>query len=480
MSLVCVLLVPCFLWVCAAHVGAAEEKKQEKKEEEKKEEEKRTICTLFLGNDDHLEGDLLEIADGEVSLVFHPTEATKKLIKVELEKTRLIDFGNERSFREDWRRERLRLRDGSLLYGKFIKLTEKSIHFDFEDTGPVELPRSEVAELVRGSAEPRRGSRGAKHHVVVTTRGNVMSGDLSHGGDGLLTIARKDFKTTVHIKYIASILFPAADATAPEDKRLRSAVNTRRGSLISGTEPSFKDGRLALTTLGGRRVSLPVEEIVDVSFGTGDVRVPRRSVLVWGLNSDREDEFRSTINVIRKHLPAWRVVEDFSDLGDDFKKELARSSVLLVPEMEVWRGSAALFAPKFKNVAEDFLRRGGRVVFLGVNNHGTLGFLRNAGLADLVFVEYNMNPDSQGATVPFTDAGRMIAQGVGSSFVTANSTYFFGITGKIKVTAWAQSSSGTPIVARKIGLEWLIIMGMDYHEHNEQTERMLINALTQR
>jgi len=312
------------------------------------------------------------------------------------------------------------------------------------------------------------------------SNGNVLSGDLSQPREGQLTVNRKGLEATVPVESVRSILFPVRAPDQANEKRLRCAVNTRRGNLITGAEPGFEKDTVSLTTAGGQRVSVPADEVVDMSFSTGDVRLSRRSVLAWGRNCDREGEYRNTIGIIRKYLPAWRIAEDFSELDDNFRKELMHSSVLLIPEMEKMKFSGANLVKKLKPMAEGFLRRGGRIVVLGVNNHGITGLMKPLGFAELELVDYNVNPDSQGATVPFTDAGREISRGVGDSFVTANSTYFFTVKDSIKAQPLAQSSSGAPIVGRKVWLDGIIIMGMDYHEHNKQTERILINALTYR
>lgn len=471
-ALCCVLLI-----LAAAMTRAAEE------EEKPAEPQQINVHTFLLVNSDRLKGDLQSIANGRASLIFHPTETTNKHLTFDLAKAEHIHFGAERVFREDSFGERLRLRDGSLLYGKFLKLTDTSLHFEFEEGGELKIPRAELVEFIRGSVPPTRGRRDAMHHVVYVRNGDVLSGDLSQPEEGSLAVTRDDLKATVFVDSIASILFPFRDEPAADDgvkTQLRAAVNTRRGNLISGTEPVLMDKTLSLKIVGGQEINLPVEEIVDMSITAGGAPPTRRQIIAWGRNCDREGEFRNTVNIVKEYLPAWRVLEDFSDLDENFEETLMQSGVWLMPEMETFRFSGEKLNTRFKELAEVFLNRGGRIVILGVNNHGIIGFLKATGMADLDFVDYNRNPDSQGATVPFTEEGHRIARGIGDSFVTANSTYFFTIKHGIKVTPWARSSSGVPIMARRAGLDWVIMMGMDYHEHSEQTERILINAITYR
>lgn len=441
------------------------------------EEPEQKEYTFFLANSDHVNGRLLKIQDGKAFFTFHSTAFTKSLIKLDLRKLEHLDFGNERLFRKDSYGERLLLRDGSLLYGSFIKLTDRSLHFEVEEMGLLEVPRSEIAKLIRKGDDPGKSDVAPEAHVVATAEGDLLWGDLSQQEGGTLTISRKDLKATVRITSVVSVIFPVSARPPEKDERLMCRINTRRGSLIAGTDPKVEQRGFSLVPSGGRRVTVPIDNIVDVSFGTNNTRY-RRGILAWGAHCDRNDEYRKTINIIKKYLPAWRITEDFSKIDANFKKELMRSRVLLIPEQEKWTAPTSSQATLFKPLAEAFLSRGGTIIFLGVNNFGILGFLKTAELFDLDLVEYNRNPDSQGATVPFTEAGRKIAKGIGTSFVTVNSTYFLAIKKRIKATAFARSASGAPIVARRAGRGWIIAMGMDYHEHSKQTERLLINAIT--
>jgi len=170
----------------------------------------------------------------------------------------------------------------------------------------------------------------------------------------------------------------------------------------------------------------------------------------------------------------WPVVEDFSKLDEGFQEKLAKAGVLLVPEMERWERTGMQLADRFGTLAEGLLRRGGNVVIL-CPRQNQLPFLKAARIIALA-----AGGSRDGATVTFTKDGRRIAHGVGPSFRTTNSTQFYKVPGDKKVKALAQSSHGVPVVVRRVGSGWVIVLGMDYYKHSPQTARLLINAITYR
>ena len=108
---------------------------------------------------------------------FRPAAAPESSVAVELEQVRRIAFAGVRSGARADAAE-LRLRDGSVLYGKFVKLTETSLRFDAVDLGVVALQRRKIERLwaARNFAidvQPR-----ADCHLLVTTRGDTVSGNI--------------------------------------------------------------------------------------------------------------------------------------------------------------------------------------------------------------------------------------------------------------------------------------------------------------
>ena len=328
---------------------------------------------------------------------------------------------------------------------------------------------------------------------MYTKSGDILTGELSQNDAGGFVVSRDDLTATLEAGPGVSIVFPRADVAPqaaddpfehpqgrPEhgrrgdEKRIFGAAATRRGSTVIGADPEFDGTRMSLTLVGGGRVTLAADVLGEMSFSTRGGMLPHAGVLAWGRFADRDDEFKKTLEVLKRDLgPGWRIKEDFGDFDKAFEDALATSGALLIPEMEQWRGSEMALADRLKPLAEAFLRRGGNVVILGPSANAT-EFLKRAGLIDCT---YTTSSSSQ--KVSFTNAGARISAGVGASFQTANATFFYRAGGS-GVTSLAESSSGAPILARQVGRGWVIVLGMDYYKHNDQTARLLVNAVTYR
>jgi hypothetical protein len=489
-------------------------------------------CVVTLGNSDRMRGRLEKLADGR--LFFYPAVAPQTCVQIDLGKVDRLTFREPPKGEQPPKGELLTLRDSSVLCGRFVKLTADALHFDLEGTGPLAFPRSALNGLVAakvpralptpgdlprpppaatacGTArERRRRWRGApskaprdiKQHVVVLKSGAVLIGGLEQEAGGLLVVSGGAVEASFRYAAIANITFPGPSTAKPagsakkgpaldaeeEDEeegptarltgRLQSIVTTRRGTRLNGTDARLEDGRIALTLAGGHRVKLPLGEIVEMSFTSTGAAAVHRAVLVWGAYSDRSEEFPRTTAILKEHLGSgWQIAENFSPTFDSsFRSELSRSGVLLIPEMERWRSSSNTpqLAPALKPLAERFLRRGGNIVVLGTTGSQT-SFLAQAGLLDV-----QQATNSSGSQVTFTPEGRRIAQGVGESFRTTNATQFYRIGSSMKAIALAGSATSAPIVARRVGCGWVVLMGMDYYESNDQTKKLLINAITHR
>jgi len=315
-------------------------------------------------------------------------------------------------------------------------------------------------------------------YAILTVAGDVVTGNLHQEKDGLFVVDGGAVGAKIAPESVAAIRFPQVGKAEPAEgeteakKVLVCTIGTRRGSVLIGTGVEFGKGTFRLMVEGKQQVAVRQESVVDVSFSMeGDITLVRR-LLVWGTYSDREDEYRKTMEVVKPGLGTqWTIVEDFSTLDDNFARTLQRSGVLLIPEME--RGTPdETQASKFKPMAESFLRRGGRIVMLGpTSNH--IQFMKTAGLMDV-----QADGTHDGIAAKFTTDGKRIFRHAGESFTTTNSTYFYTMGSDLKGGVALADAGGAPIVGRKVGRGWVILMGMDYFEHNEGTVKVLIDALT--
>jgi hypothetical protein len=246
---------------------------------------------------------------------------------------------------------------------------------------------------------------------------------------------------------------------------------------VTGLSPRIEADRLVLSLVGDQKVVIPLDRISEISFSSGGGGLLSvRNVLAWGRYSDRNEEFPRTIAVLKEGLgPRWTINESFADKFDDAsRRELFRSRALVVAELQDWNGSeASRLAAELRPLAESFLRRGGNIVLLGITGNQS-AFIKDAGLLDV-----QATSNESGGQVPFTEAGRRIAAGIGGSFQQANSTQFYRIGTDIKAESFAGDPNGrAAVVARKVGRGWVILMGMDYYESNDTTKKLLINAVS--
>lgn len=440
---------------------------------------KATVCTVVLANGDQMAGSLAGVADRY--LHFAPSIAPDTTIKVDLKRVDRIVFGDMPKTAKEPKGHLLTLRDGSVLYGKFTyKLTPDALHFALEGMDPVAFPRAAVEELVLSrTTQAPDAPRDPKAHVVVLTSGAVLLGNVQQGQDNTLVVSGGAVQARLYPASVASITFPDAPPRKPPDdgkERLLAVCTTRNGARINGAEPRIEGGEAHVTLAGGHHISLPLEQLIEISFTTEGGAIRQRAVLAWGAYGDRNEEFPRTVGILKEALgTTWRITENFSpEFNADFRRELARSGVLLIPELEQWSSSSSKpqLAAQLKPIADSFLRRGGNVIVCGITG-SHIAFLTQSGLMNVRQVSSSSSSDS-----PFTREGRRIAQGIGDSFRTTNATQFYSIDASTKAIALAGTNASTPVVARRVGRGWVILLGMDYYESNDQTKKLLVNAAT--
>ncbi|NQT53861.1 hypothetical protein HQ576_17525, partial [bacterium] len=453
---------------------------------------------------DQMSGRLAGLAEGR--LAFYPAVAPTTRMAIDVEKVERLILREppkdaKPSTGHTRRAQHLTLRDGSVLYGHFVRLTAKALEFDLEGTGPLAFPRTVVDRLAVGAGAPAARSAPTQHLVTLKS-GALLVGGLEQEEGGVLVLEGGAVEARFRYAAVAAIAFPhpalpasaspategvALDAEEPDEDaglpaappaELRSIVSTLRGSRLTGSQPAIEGTRMAITLAGGHRVRLPLDQVLDVAFtGTGSASL-RRIVLVWGANADRSEELPRTLAVLKERLGGgWRVVENLSSAFDSkFRSDLARAGVLLIPEMERWSAAPGVsdLAVKLKPLAEGFLRRGGNIVLLGVAR-SQVSFLRQAGLLHVA-----PSNSSSGSQVKFTRDGQRIARGVGDGFRTTNSTQFYRVESGSGAVALAGTDASSPVIARRVGRGWVILIGMDYYEANEQTKKLLVNAVTYR
>jgi len=432
-------------------------------------------CVLMLANGDRMTGRVAGLSG--TTLSFHPSVAPETVLAVDLAKVERLSFpdGSEQEPAEA--SHVLTLRDGSLLHGSFVALTEETLTFDLRGVGPLEFPRALVEELSRTGLEEVKVEGNPEKHVIVTTENDVLQGNFGQEAEGLLVVAGGAVTVKLPPSSLRTVFFPVPgqdDAPVAEEE-LTTLATLADGTCIAGGDPFIKGDVFSLTLSTGQRVTFPMTNVSALAFTVVGAADSRRQVLFWGCYADRSEEHARAVAALTEQLgPRWKITENFSETFDrEFVRDLARSRALVVSEMERWRSSRlSAVATKFKPLAEGFLERGGNIIFLGVTGNQAR-LLKESGLLD---VEPLSNRGH--VNVPFTQAGQGLAKDVGTSFRTTNSTQFYRFDPDTEAVALAETSAGAPAVGRKVGQGWVVLLGMDFYESSDETKQILQNAVT--
>jgi hypothetical protein len=437
---------------------------------------------VVFDNGDRLQGRLERIADGELTLA--PAVADRQKLTVDLARIERIEATAAAEPNGD-PADLLELWDGSMLYGRFRKITPQAVHFDIRRAGAARIPLARIAGLFRPDFTPPDTLPERRGHVLCAKKGDVLVGRIRPLGDGRIEVQGSAVKLAVAYDQIAGLYFPeqsAADAKRPAAEKpggRLAVLSLDDGTVLSGEGLSAASGQVRLTIEKGQEVTVPLAAVREIGFVFRGAAAGRRQVLVWGAYADRSEELPRTLGVLREVLPGgWRVVENTSAAPDAaFRKALSRSRALVIAEMETWNdGAAAAVTEKLKPLALRLLWRGGNVVILGATNK-QVGALREAGLVDL----HQPGSVSDNSSVPFTAAGRWLARGVGDSFNASNSTMTYTLGASAATTViLARHGDGGPCVARRVGRGWVIALGMDYYASNPGVATMLRNAVMHR
>ncbi len=129
------------------------------------------VGSITFANGDHMRSHVVALREGE--LAFRLAAAPQTVLRVERARIAAIAFAEVPADAPP-EAEELRLRDGSVLYGKFVKFTEVALHFDAQEIGLVELPRNELKRLSK-SGHAAVDARPPAEHPVMIVRGHALA-----------------------------------------------------------------------------------------------------------------------------------------------------------------------------------------------------------------------------------------------------------------------------------------------------------------
>ena len=201
----------------------------------------------------------------------------------------------------------------------------------------------------------------------------------------------------------------------------------------------------------------------------------RVEILAFRGHSDNNPggEYENTLNAIAQHFTNFNVTPTTAEVPATLATQLVGKDVFLVPEQELWSGSAmASFGTAIRTVLTDFVNAGGVVI---VSDWFYADDFANA--TGLITVGANTGNPS--ATQPCTVVapGHPIMTGVTAAFdaLDGNDTFTGPTNGTVLAT---RNVDGKPIVvARPVGSGGIVVLGWDYFNYNTNMARIMANAV---
>lgn len=448
-------------------------------------------CHVEMANGDEADMILHEVAGGHLkcSFAFLP----ESIIEVEHERIRRITLSDEAP-EAPKTGDQIQLQDYSMMYGAFKKIEKDEVWFELETGTALRFPVAAVSRISRlpvDTSQPDLVPRD-KIFVVRTEGGDRLSGNLRQLSDESFNIENDELNASLVSGALKVIQFPMPKLLPPDTNTAEAVVSdvlyvelhTLNGGRLYGEEPVLQGSELQFSLTAGTRITVDMARVKTLAF-TRSMIPNARSVLVWEKFADQDEESERTVKILKEGLKDWTIHRHKdAPAGAEFRARLLRSRALVVPEMENLRNIDGkvrvgegpevpwkdLIRDQVRPILADYVRRGGRIVFLCLEPE------HQSFIKALNLIDYEVGDRSREAEVKFTVAGRKIATGIGEGFETTDATAFYKI--KAPAVAWAVDDDKlAPIFFQQFGPGSVIVMGMDYFEQNEATETLLLNAV---
>ncbi|MEM6911392.1 MAG: hypothetical protein AAF555_07385 [Verrucomicrobiota bacterium] len=442
-------------------------------------------CEIRLANGDRFQAELLSL-DAE-GILCQPALSPGTQVAIDRSRTRQIRFSDEAN--DSPAPFSLTLRDFSELRGEWIELNAEELLFDAQDLGPLQIPRSWLHRLERTDTLTHHGSAlqtSPREHALFLTRGIQLSGEVERADRQTLQLKSESLAAQVQLSAVQLWEFPDAETSPrpfPAQRAAGSsylALDLRNGTHLVGQNPELQGRAIHLTLVNQERLAVPVEQLLGLSFSAGNL-FDSRQILVWDAYADRDGESRHTVEALREGLPDWEIQVYHQRLFDDeFRRQLLKSRALVIPEPEHFSNHSLeesvdgerflreVLHEDLEPALKEFLRYGGNLVFCGLQQKH-LGLLEQL---DLLATTISRSRDN--SEVAFSPRGHQIGEGIGETFRTTNSTQFYQPGPKVE--SWT-TERPSPIVAQSFDGGWVILLGMDYFQQSDATNRILCNAV---
>ena len=459
-------------------------------------------------------------------LMFEPALGSEKKIKVPINKiTSLsrqlakVKDGQDDSEGDDFR---VMLRDGSEVLGDPVEFTAESLIVAFSETrARIPLPINEIIRIERdrpiGNVDKLLLPDSPRRHIAALATGEILAGQLlpSVDSEKWLRISSPILSAEVPLSVLDVLLFPDPDsAIADVELELADEINVvedgNNGTPNSGNDESLevvdievvespvirnlvalspsgmiwadelelRGSDLVLSALGMDELLVPMSRVESLSFGHEGLPASA-PVLVWGGYTDEDDEYVKTIDALSGRIPSRKIIQSKSKVPDpQFMRNLRRSRVLLIPEMEGFKRALMKIAmeqkgkgcPTWSLALRGFLKRGGNIIFLSPTSEG-LSFINECGLGPI-------RSGSAGRSWEITDEGRKLGINVEGMIKNVNASHYYRKSTPWEVWGAAQGGAdGAILLGRKVDRGWVMVFGSDFYQSNDTIKEILFRLI---
>ncbi len=459
-------------------------------------------------------------------LTFEPALSPEKKITVPLKEISSLSrqLGKIKDNKEDSEGGNFRvlLRDGSEVPGDPIKFTGESLIVALSGTQTgIPLPVNEILRIERdqpiGNVDKFVLPDSPRRHIAALSTGEVLAGQLlpSVDSEKWLRISSPILSAEVPLSVLDVLLFPAPDSVMADveleladevkvvedgnngtpdrgkdelqeeedhvDEQspvIRNLVALSPSGMIWADKIELRGSDLVLSALGVDELLVPMSRVESLSFGHEGLPASA-PVLVWGGYTDEDDEYVKTIAALSGRVPSRKIIQSKSKVPDpQFMRNLRRSRVLLIPEMEGFKRALMKVAmeqegkgcPTWSLALRGFLKKGGNIIFLSPTGEG-LSFINECGLGPI-----RSGPAGRGWEI--TDEGKKLGLKIEGMIKNVNASHYYRKSAPWETWGAVQGGGdGAILLGRRVDRGWVMVFGSDFYQSNDTIKEILFRLI---
>ena len=459
-------------------------------------------------------------------LTFEPALSPEKKITVPLKEISSLSrqLGKIKDNKEDSEGGNFRvlLRDGSEVPGDPIKFTGESLIVALSGTQTgIPLPVNEILRIERdqpiGNVDKLVLPDSPRRHIAALSTGEVLAGQLlpSVDSEKWLRISSPILSAEVPLSVLDVLLFPAPDSVMADveleladevkvvedgnngtpdrgkdelqekedhvDEQnpvIRNLVALSPSGMIWADKIELRGSDLVLSALGVDELLVPMSRVESLSFGHEGLPASA-PVLVWGGYTDEDDEYVKTIAALSGRVPSRKIIQSKSKVPDpQFMRNLRRSRVLLIPEMEGFKRALMKVAmeqegkgcPTWSLALRGLLKKGGNIIFLSPTGEG-LSFINECGLGPI-----RSGPAGRGWEI--TDEGKKLGLKIEGMIKNVNASHYYRKSAPWETWGAVQGGGdGAILLGRRVDRGWVMVFGSDFYQSNDTIKEILFRLI---